>query len=63
MPLVSFGGALQGFRSVRISLKREQISSNTMVLVFFSPVESDKEIGQKDSKNVTHAGNLKLSVG
>lgn len=33
------------------------------MLTFFSPVESDKETGQKDTKKVTHAGNLKLRIG
>lgn len=31
--------------------------------MFFSPVESDKETGQKDTKKVTHTGNLKLRIG
>lgn len=61
--VVKHGGALQRSKLIRISLKRKKKKFNMMVLMFFSPVESDKETGQKDTKKMTHAGNIKLCIG
>lgn len=59
--VVNHSGALQASRFIRISLEGKK--KNVIVLMFFSPVESDKKTGQKDTKKVSHAGNLKLCIG